>query len=353
MNNYKFNPEMLQLARELRELTQTELARRAEMTQAFVSMVESGVKDISEERIRHLADVLQFPKSFFYQLERYSGLGLSLVFYRKKASAQVGDLRRLQAEINIRRIQIGRLVRGLNITTPYTFHKMDIDDHDGEVESIAQMLRANWNLPLGPINNLTSTIERAGGIVCAFPFGTRDVDAISQWPDDSPPFFFINTEAPSDRVRFSLAHELGHVIMHSSASETMENEADRFASEFLMPAKEIGPQLYNVSIKSAAAMKPYWRVSIAAIIRRARDLEKIPNETYSDIFRRMSQLGLRRNEPGSFAPEKPALVNQIIEAYQKSNGFSLSDLAQLTTVYEPDFVSRYLPRPNGFRLVNN
>ena len=105
-----------------------------------------------------------------------------------------------------------------------------MDEHAENAEAIAQMLRANWSLPAGTVRKLMRAIEEAGGIVVKLPFATRDIDAISQWPSDMPPLFLVNSVSPPDRLRFSLAHELGHMVMHRAATETMELEADRFAS---------------------------------------------------------------------------------------------------------------------------
>lgn len=347
----QFNPEMLQLARELRDWTQSELAKRSGLTQGYLSKLEHGAQEAAPEKIGALAKTLGFPITFFYQQADYTGLGLSVFFYRKRASAQVGHLRRLQAEANFRRICIRRLMRGLEIRTKNTFVAMDVDEHDGNAEKVAQMLRASWALPLGPIRNLVTCIESAGGIVFKFSFGTQDIDAFSLWPDDFSPLFFINSDASADRIRFSLAHELGHVIMHKSASETMEDEANRFASEFLMPANEIGPQLGEMTLAKAGAMKPHWRVSMQSLIRRARDLHKIPESEYTKLFRRMSQLRYRKSEPSPISSEEPAFVARLLEVYRVSNGYSLSDLASLSCVYDEDFSFRYM-KTSGLRIAN-
>lgn len=341
--NKKFNPEMLRLARDLREMTQADLAKRVGVGQAFISRVEGGDKEPSDTTLESLSVALSFPTSFFGLQETYSGVGLSLVYYRKRASALETHLRRLQAEVALRRIQIGLFLRGVNIApTDRTFQMMDIDEYGGDVERVASLVRASWSLPIGPISNLVGVIESAGGIVFKFPFGTRDIDAVSQWPDQLPPLFFINSEAPMDRVRFSLAHEMGHVIMHASATDEMEREADRFAAEFLVPAREAKPQLRDITLQRAAALKPYWRVSMAALIYRARDLEQIPEDEYRRLFKELSRLGYRKNEPLPLTPENPRALRQILDVYQVTNGFSVDELARLANVYEPDFSARML-----------
>jgi Zn-dependent peptidase ImmA (M78 family)/transcriptional regulator with XRE-family HTH domain len=346
----RFNHEMVQLARESRGWTQQQLAEASKLTQGFISRLEAGEKIISKEKLRSLAEALRYPPGFFFQQERYEGLGISVVFYRKKAGARMTDLRRLQAEINLHRIFISKIFACLDVRFRNTFQFMDVDEYQGDAEKIASLVRASWNLPFGPVVNLVKAIEGAGGIVFSFPFGTKDIDAISQWPNDGRPLFFINSEVPADRIRFSLAHELGHMVMHRSASDVMEAEANRFASEFLMPAREIKPQLVGINLPKAAQLKPYWRTSMAALIYRAKELGTISQAEYAKLFQRMSHLGIRKSEPGPLPPEEPNLIPELFNTYCIANALSIADLSRLSTIYEDEFRARFVPR-TGLRIV--
>jgi len=346
-----FNSDMLRLARELRGWTQSRLSSESGITQAYISLLEHGQKEASDKKVDALSKSLGVPTSFFYQSEQYDGFGLSLVFHRKRASTRISHLRRLQAEVNLRRIHATRLLRGIDLAAPNDFVSMDIDDYDGDAERIAQFVRINWKLPLGPIPDLVKVIENAGGIVFRFPFGTKDIDAISQWPNDAPPLFFVNADAPADRTRFSLAHELGHVVMHNMASETMEAEADRFASELLMPRREIASQLVGITIKKAYALKPYWRVAMQALVRRARDVGSIDSATYSRLFRRIASLGMRTREQTTISSEVPQLGDRLIDEFQESSEFTDSRIAAILCVEEPHFRHLYRPLANSLRVV--
>ena len=342
----KFNPEMLVLARELRGMTQQEVASAAGFSQAFISQIEAGAREVSDDIVDRAASALRVPSSFFVQDERYTGFGISLVYYRKRSSALIGHLRRLQAEVNLHRIHVKRLLRGVDLVTPHGFQLLDIDEHGGSPEDIAIRLRATWMLPIGPIRNLVSAIENAGGIVLRFPFGTTDIDAMSQWPDDMPPLFFLNADAPSDRVRFSLAHELGHVVMHKMATDDIENEANRFASEFLMPKRDIANELIGIDLARAAALKPHWRVSMAALIRRARDLKKITEDRYRDLFISMGRLGIRKREPHDLPREEPTIIPRIMNIYFSDNGFSMQQMGDLLCWPPDELRPRYFPAGN-------
>jgi Zn-dependent peptidase ImmA (M78 family)/DNA-binding XRE family transcriptional regulator len=347
----KVNPEMFRLARESRGYTQSELAKETGINQGNISRLELGSAEISDDKLGIAAEKLKYPLSFFFQDERYTGLGVSIVFYRKRASTLISHMRRLEAEANVRRIQAKALLRDASLTTPNEFRAIDVAALDGNASTVAQMTRANWRIPPGPVKNLIAVIESAGGVVFRFPFGTRDVDALSQWPDDSPPLFFVNSEADADRMRFSLAHELGHMVMHDQVSETMEDEANHFAAEFLMPEKDIRHELYGMSIERASALKPYWRVSMAAILKRAYDLGCMTQYRYSSVFTYLSRLGFKRKEPNPIPQEEPRLVRKLIDAHVQQNGFTRADFSRLLHLVEDEVDEKYLKPAGGLRLA--
>src|SRR5690348_6188107 len=240
------NPEMFRLARDAKGFTQGELAEASGVAQGTISKIEWGANNgLSDDALNRIAQALGRPTSFFFQDEHYRGLGISVIFYRKRVSTLQRHVRRLQALVNILRLQAKAMLAEVTLSTQYDIQQFDITEFAGRPADVAAMVRASWNLPAGPIRNLIGTIENAGAMVFRFPFGTPDIDAISQWPDDMPPMFFVNASAPADRARFSLAHELGHMVMHLSASETMEDEANQFASALLMPESDIRHQLHE------------------------------------------------------------------------------------------------------------
>lgn len=348
----RFNPAMLRLARDLRGMKQGDLAVKAGCTQGFVSQAEHAERAVSRERIDAFGRALGFPSTFFEQEGTYGGVGISMLFYRKKQCALAAHVNRLQAEVALRRIVVSRLLRGVSIGQPTrTFRFMDIDEFDGRADNIAEMLRASWEMPIGPIPNLIGVIENAGGIVFKFSFGTKDIDAMSQWPDDLPPLFFVNSDAPPDRVRFSLAHELGHVVMHRSASPEMESEADSFAAALLMPERDISTELAGINLERAASLKPYWRVSMGSLIKRARDLGRLEADRYTFLWREMSRYGYRKKEPVSIATEEPRFWNEIIKTYETGMGFNESALGQMNGLFPSDFGPRFMPRTSGMRLA--
>jgi Zn-dependent peptidase ImmA (M78 family) len=347
-----FNPQMLTLARESRGMTQGELARVLCVTQGKISKYESGMLSVSPDDLKSLSKQLDYPPEFFFQQEPIKGAGSSCLYHRKRQSMPVQELRKIQAEINVIRLQVAHLLRGAEIETENKFYRMDIDDFENSPEEVANLVRRAWGLPLGPVNNLVAAVEDAGGIVFRYSFGTRKLDAISQWLPGMPPLFFVNTDIPADRLRFTLAHEIGHVLMHRVPTENQEQEADRFAAELLMPETEIGPHLRPLSIQKAAALKPYWKTSMASIIKRSFDLGLIGDAYYRKLFSQLSRLGYRTVEPVTIPDEEPATMREIVEVHLRDHRYSVSELCKLVRGNERDFRSLYLPEQQRLRIAD-
>lgn len=158
-------------------------------------------------------------------------------------------------------------------------------------------------------------------------------------------------------MRFTLAHELGHVIMHQKPSADMESEADRFAAEFLMPARDIRPELRPLSLSRLVVLKQYWRVSMAALIQRAGDLKVITERQRRSLWTQMSKEGYRKVEPSPIETERPTVLSDILDVYRHSHGFTLAEMSTMVASYEHEFRTRYFPAPSpatapSLRVVN-
>lgn len=336
----QFNGEMLRLARGAHGMTQDELAKQlsraltlststlSNVSQNRVSRWEDGLSCPSKEEVPVIEDVLNFPASFFFQTESPCGFATCCLYHRKRKTLPAATLHTIHDRINVLRIGVSRLLRNV-AELPCQFDRMDVDDFAGP-EDVARLVRAAWQLPLGPVRNLVAVVEAAGGIVIPCSFDTDKLDAVSQWPHRLPPLFFINRDAPVDRWRWNLAHEVGHIFMHRIPTPNAEEEADRFASEFLMPAREITPELGEMTLEKAARLKPRWRVAMQAIIRKARDTGEITARKYTSLYSYLSAKGYRKNEPVKIAPEEPTTLRRLVETHMSIMKYSVDDLARLT-----------------------
>ena len=348
-----FNPDMLVMARKSKGLTQSEMATALSMTSSHLSKIEAGIATFPDAKLKTLCEVLRYREDFFFRSDRFLGIGPTISHHRMRQSVSSKLL-----EVNVYRIHIERLLRSVDIAEckipSYDLDDLDdLDEQHDHPEKIARTVRASWFLPSGPVRDLVKIVEEVGGIVIPYDFGTKKIDGLSQWVRPLPPLFFINKNIPGDRWRFSLAHELGHIIMHhSSPRDNMEREADRFAAELLMPSQEIEPWLNSVSFNKLLDLKVYWKVSMQAIIKRAKDLGSIPERTAYYLFAQMSKAGYRTKEPGEFQREQPTTLSKIIEVYLNTWGWSVSQMSQLLAIYDDEFYDLYDAKKSHLRLAN-
>jgi Zn-dependent peptidase ImmA (M78 family)/transcriptional regulator with XRE-family HTH domain len=345
------NGRMIALARDASGMTQIALAKELSLDQATISRYESGWTEVPEEHFNALRKCLNRPASFFYWNEKV--IPASCLYHRRRAKIPARELTILHAHVNILRIQASRLLRHTMIKSTYEFFRMEMDKLGGP-EECARRLRKLWQVPPGPIQSVVNLIESAGGIVFRCTFGTTKVAGISQWSfadPDTTPVFFVSDRSPGDRVRWTLAHEIGHVVMHHLPTTDPEGEADKFAAEFLMPANEIKRDLRNLTLPKASALKSYWKVSMAAIIRCAHRLGQISDNQYEYLFKQMGALGYRLCEPVPIAPEEPALLPEMVSVCRRSSGKTIRQLSEYLGMSEDEFQTSYLMNLTGIRLV--
>jgi Zn-dependent peptidase ImmA (M78 family)/transcriptional regulator with XRE-family HTH domain len=347
------NYEMLTLAREARGKTQSKLSKDTGISQSKISKIESGNRPLTDEDVAVFAAALSYPPEFFHRNGKQYGQG-TVCHHRKRQSVGIEKLRQIHASMNVMRMATSDLLNGVEINAAHSFPRMEVDDY-GSPKQIAQLARQTWQLPLGPIKSMIGVVEAAGGIVVPCDFGTDKLDAISQRPEAAPPFFFVSTTAPGDRLRFNLAHELGHILMHSEPAPGQEDEANEFAAEFLMPAKEIKPQLRKLDMANLADLKRHWKVAMQALIYRARTLETITERQQRSWFMRFGKLGYRKNEPVEIPREEPTLIRRVVDFHRQQHGYSDAELSRTARLREQEFQSIYgtKEKPRVLHLVSS
>ena len=336
------NPEMITLARQSRGLSQKELAQELAITPALLSKMESGIRDTTTENLKKTASILDYPVDFFFNKHSIYGLGISEIYHRRRQDISNKTLDRIHAQVNIITMSLNKMLRGVEIGEN-EFRSLDIDEFSGDASEVARAVRAMWNVTPGPIRNLTRIVEYARAIVIPFDFGTNRIDALSYWRGSSVPLFFVNAYIPGDRLRFSLCHELGHTIMHQNCPlPDVERQADIFAAEFLMPEKEIRSQLIDTTLEKLAILKPHWKVSMAALLKRATDLGTITERKSRTLWAQMGKSGIRYREPAELdiPPEIPSLQQEIVSIYSNEMEYSIPELSRMLTLYEDD-ICRY------------
>jgi Zn-dependent peptidase ImmA (M78 family) len=198
---------------------------------------------------------------------------------------------------------------------------------------------------------MVGLLEGNGAIIVPCDFGTDLLDALSQRIDGMPVLIFVNINAPADRLRLTLAHELAHMVLHTTTlhdDDTMEEEADEFAGAFLLPAEDIKPQLRRgLDLRHLANMKLYWKVSMAAIAVRADRLNLVTPYQKKTFWMEMGRLGYRKREPNEPPREEARLLRQMVAFHLRKLGYLHTEMAQLLHLTEAEFQRMYSPEVIG------
>lgn len=240
-----FNPVMLTLAREAEGLTQLALAPRVGVSQAFISQVEHGFKEPTEELVRRFAEELDRPASFFEDDSRVLGPGVVEWYHKKRLTLPVKPLRRAHALVNVARLEVDRLLRGVELLNTQALPRLSLDQY-GTPEDAARMLRLAWRAAPGPLGDLVAYVESMGVPVLLADLGHRKLSAISVPLDGAGFLVVVNTMLPASDQRFALAHEVAHLVLHASLDDDhpqMEREADEFAGALLLPVADAAGEL--------------------------------------------------------------------------------------------------------------
>ena len=197
---------------------------------------------------------------------------------------------------------------------PEPSQAIDYDD----AEDIAIQLRATWDVGNRPLDNLVQTAEDHGVIVIGWDDESGKFDGLSGWCGEYP-VTVINANRSADRKRFNLAHEIGHLVMDTShASVDDESLAHRFAAALLVPEehaiRELGRERRHLDWGELMMLKRKYGLSMAAWIRRARDLMIISERCYESLNIERSAFGWRKCEPVKYlGDEEPLLLKQMIQ----------------------------------------
>lgn len=328
----QINHKMIEIARVSRGYNQSELAEKIGVEQGTLSKIETGLLKPKDDIIDKLCNVLEYPASFF--TEDIKVLSPLITHYRKRKSLTNTKLDIIEYNIYIKKYFVKKLLKSANI--PNKIFHISPEDHDPE--DIARIVRQKWNTPRGPIKSMVSLLESVGIIILQIEHNDEKLDGEMIPDENNLPVIYINKNLSGDRQRFTLAHELGHLIMHGGSYipniDEAEREANYFAAEFLMPADDIRYQLpENLSINQLGDLKRFWRVSMAAIVRRARDLNVIEDSRYTSLNVQLSRAGYKKKEPDfDVFPDRPSIIKQLLTLHFTELGYTIEELANYLSV---------------------
>lgn len=319
--------ERIKQARELNGLTQKELAALIGCKQSAIAHFETNRSQPSAETLNDIGKVTGFLSSFF-QRELQVDFSFGTLAYRSRRSVTKRE------EAQAYQYAFTMYEQAKALAPKFNLPPSRIPRITERPELSARVTRAALGIaPNRPISNLTHLFEQNGGFAFLAPFISQKLDAFSRWAefDIERPMIIIAGGLTSDRIRYSIAHELGHLVMHSPAKgykvTKLEKEANNFAAEFLMPKDIIKHDLTSpITLTSISRLKQKWGVSLQALIYRAYDLNLITDRQYHYLFSQLSAKGWRKREPKELdiPMEYPQAFNKIIElTYPTTDDYAL------------------------------
>ncbi|CAL8481694.1 ImmA/IrrE family metallo-endopeptidase [Caballeronia sp. S22] len=305
-----FNPSRFSLARRRRRFTKKALAEALGCDQKTVIRYENGEADPPESSLVALAKVLNFPVAFFTSDD---------IDEPQPHAASFRSMSTMTARERDAALAAGAFAFVLNDWVDARFnlpsHEL-IDCNDSpDPEGAARVLREKWSLGERPITNMVHLLESKGVRVFSLAENTKSVDAFSMWRKETP-FVFLNTFKTSERSRFDAAHELGHLVLHKhggpEGGRIVEDEANRFASAFLMPEADVKARLPRINaLNQIVEAKKRWRVSVAALNYRLHKLKITTDWQYRTFAIQISER-FRQTEPYSVDRETSVIWNKVL-----------------------------------------
>jgi Zn-dependent peptidase ImmA (M78 family)/DNA-binding XRE family transcriptional regulator len=343
----KVNYQLITIAREIEGYTQKEFANALKIEQGTLSKIENGLVDkISDELIEKIGYVLNYPTSFFHQEWkpfRIEG------HYRRKVSESVKAFKENKAKMTLAERHFNILTE--HIELPKVNYSTWELTEDGSPIMCAKHIRDFWKIPKGRIENITEILENNGFVIIEVDLS--ETDGFSAFSNLGVPLIFVNKNLSGDRYRMTVMHEAFHFILHHgkkiSPDRDIEKEAFECASEFLVPIYEIEHQLTKLSLSKLMDLKGYWKMSMQALLYKAKHHGRITDYQSQYLWRQLSAAGYRKQEPIEISKETPVVFKEILDTHFEELKYSIEDLSKI--LHFNQIEEWYLNKPNKLRLL--
>jgi len=332
-------------------MTQEELSRRVGITRSSVSAFENALKFPGIKTVMQLAAELEIPVAYLQNGRPIRGNRTGALSYRRKSRTPLTVQSQMSRQeewlediCSVYNAYIDFPEVNLPHGEPMDYEKLSYDN----IEEISSELRFQWGMGLGPIANLTDFVE-ANGIVVGRVILDSNIDAVSVWRSCGPRVLLNKVVSSCARVRMSLAHELGHLVLHRAANEEdyddkakhdlMERQASFFAGCFLFPRRSFYNEFHSFRFDALVLLKKRWGISMGAIVMRAKNLDLLNEDNVTNFYKNLSTRGYsRRREPlDSEIPIEQIRLFSDAGRMLAENGINLQRIIDETLLAGKDF----------------
>lgn len=312
----RFEPARLTQARVRQGTSKTALAGEVGVSAAAIGQYEAGVNSPRADVLDRLAVALKVRPGFFSVGRPLARIDTVNAHFRSLRSARLSDRQRA--------LSTATLVWELTFALERHVKLPEVDlpklESGTSPADAASALRRHWRLPDGPVKHLVATAESHGVVVAVRPLGEVDaVDAFSAVIVDRP--VVVTTPRRSENVfrhRFSIAHEIGHLLLHADTGEqsaAIEREADEFAAAFLTPAASMDAVLpQRLDLANLDRVGRTWGVSPHSLVRRMVERARTTESSARRAYQRLAMVDDPGADPTSAYPgEVPTLLSKAAE----------------------------------------
>lgn len=305
----------IKLAREIAGFTQAELAELIGTTQSGVASMEANLYRPSREYLKVLAKETGFGLPFF-EPSHIDEFPSGALLYRAKTAVSKTDRQHAHGLTSVAyelAVSLGSKLKQVPINLPRLKESP---------EKAAQITRSALGIaPHVPIDDLMQLVERNGILVLLIPSEIDGLDGFAVWagsPSPRPVIALLGGKV-GYRANFTLGEEIGHLVLHSPLTVSLaeaDKQARAFAQEFLLPREAMLEEMRRpITLSNLAPLKPRWKVSLQALIRRASDLELVTRNQYRYLNQQIRMSKWTELEPGDeLIPQpKPRLMRKMAE----------------------------------------
>lgn len=312
--------ERLKRARAAAGLSMQALGQQAGVSANMIKKYEHDDSMPSSGVLLKLAKALQVRSEYFFRPQKVELKGVE---YRKRANTPAFILKRIEADVLD---QAERWQELADLWPAFPFQPFSVPpglpnrlNTLEDVESFADEIRGEWELGANPIPDLIDVLESHGVLVIVTSVAENARFDGLQATVAGKPVVVVSANWPGDRQRFTLAHELGHLLMHDRLDEMLDEEkaCHRFASAFLLPAatlrNQLGNKRHGLEMRELYLLKQEFGLSMQACLYRAADLNIISAPLRQRMFMEFSKNRWRKIEPGQpYRQETTLLFQQLV-----------------------------------------
>lgn len=329
-------------ARKAAGLSMSALAEEVGVSANMIKKYEHGESVPSSGKLYKLAQALGVRSEYFF---RPTKVELSGIEYRKRATTPQKILDRINGDVLDQAERWKELLEFYpDSIRPVPQFKLpsnlpnQINTSD-DIERIADQMRAEWNLGINPIPEMIDTMESKGiMVICTSVEVGSKFDGLAG-DIDGTPVVVVSTHQSGDRQRFTLAHELGHLVLHGRLSNDMDEEkaCNHFAGAFLLPEKALKERLGHkrsaIEPRELYMLKHEFGISMMAVLIRSGQIGIISSSLQKSYYIEFNQHKWRTKEPWEQYPnEQTFLYQQLVYRALSESYIGESKAAELLKV---------------------